>query len=197
MQHVVIGLCATDARRLHPHGGREIGSAKAHGLQAGAGGGDGFDMGDAGGGFDDHLEGDGGLAACGAFDGCHEGIDRIDILGAADLGNHDLVQTLAALFQQIDHGAIPPWCVQTVDPDRQVFGAPVHVIERRDDISARAVLVGGGHRILEVDVDHIRRTGRHLLEDRGARAGAEQLATVRTGGGSRLDAKAPRLGPFG
>ena len=55
-EHVVVLLGAADAGGLHPHRGGEIGGAEAHRLQPRRGGGDLIDMGDAGGGLDDHLE---------------------------------------------------------------------------------------------------------------------------------------------
>jgi hypothetical protein len=58
VQHVVVFLRPADAGGLHPHRRREIGGAEAHRLHAGAGGGDLFDVGDAGGAFDDDLEAD-------------------------------------------------------------------------------------------------------------------------------------------
>ena len=39
-------------------------------------------------------------------------VDRVEIGSAADLGDHDLVQPLARLFQQIDDIAIPERCVE-------------------------------------------------------------------------------------
>ncbi|OZA11954.1 MAG: hypothetical protein B7Y02_08025, partial [Rhodobacterales bacterium 17-64-5] len=49
-------------------------------------------------------------------------------------------------------------------------------------------------RVFEVEVDHIRSTCRHLGEEFGARAGGEQLAAVRAGGGLGLEAEAHQGG---
>ena len=64
------------------------------------------------------------------------------------------------------------------------------VFRQGDDVPARLGLVVRGDRILEIEVDDIRIRGRHLLEDRGPRAGAEELAAVRAGDGRGLEAEA-------
>ena len=96
---LTIVVSQSDGRVVVMRNGVEIGRAKAHGLQAGAGGCDFLDMGDARGRFDDDFEGDGFRAAFGAFDGGHQSIDGIDIFGATDLWNHDHIQPVAGLFQ--------------------------------------------------------------------------------------------------
>ena len=196
MRHVIVFLRAADAGGGHAHAGGEIGGAKAHRLQARAAGGDFLDMGDAGGGFDDDLKADALLPALGGLDGGDQRIDGIDIVGIADLGDHDLVQPLAGLFQQVHHVAIPIGRVEAVDPHRQRLVAPVDVADRLNDVLARLRLVIGRHRILEVQVDHIGSRGGHLLEQRLARAGAEKLAAVQAGGGAGLQAEGHGL-PFG
>ena len=111
-------------------------------------------------------------------------IDGIEIFCAAHLGDHDLVEPVARLFEQVHHVAIPVGGIKAVDPHRQGLLAPVDVADGLNDVVAGAVLVGGRNAVLEVEVDDVRRRAGHLLEDRGARAWAEQLAAVRTGGGA-------------
>ena len=124
-------------------------------MKARAGGGDVFDMGDTGGGFDDDFKADPLFAALGGFNRRDQRIDRINVSGVADLGNHDLVQTVARLFQQIDDVAIPEGRVQTVDPDRQRLVAPINVTDCLNDVLARLRLVVGGDRIFKIQIDDI------------------------------------------
>ena len=64
----------------------------------------------------------------------HQRIDGIDIRRAADLGDHDLVQPVAGLFQQVHHVAIPEGRVQPVDPHRQQSSLPQSTVaDRLDD----------------------------------------------------------------
>ena len=189
-QHVVVFLRAADTGGLHPHGGREIGGAKAHGLQAGRGGCDGVDVCDACGGFDNDLKRDFLGAAHRGFDRGDQGVDGIDVLGAAYFGDHDHVQTLGCLFQQVHHVAVPIRGVERVDPDRHGFGAPIDCIDRLDDVGAGRGLVGGCDAILKVHVDDVCRRCRHFREQFGVGAGSEQLAAVWTGGGRGLQAEA-------
>ena len=190
VKHVVGFLSAADTGGGHAHGGGKIGGAEAHGLEAGAGGGDFLHMSDAGSGFDDDLELHGLGAALGAFHGGGERVHGIDVGSVADLGNHDPVDPLGRLFEDIDHVAVPVWRVEPVYSHRQRLATPVDVADGLDDVGACDRLVVGRNRILEIEVDDVRGAGRHLLEDRGARARAEKLAAVRAGGGRGLDAEA-------
>jgi hypothetical protein len=144
-------------------------------------------MGNAGGGLYDDLEVDGLRASLGTFDGGHEGIDGIDVTGAAHFGDHDLVEPVARLFQQVHHVAIPIGRVEPVDPHRERLFPPVHIVDRLDHIGAGRVLVRGRHRIFEIEIDHIRVRGRHLGEELGIGAGAKELAAVRAGRGGGLN----------
>ncbi len=175
---------------LHPHAGREVGGTKAHRLQAGGTGGDFFDMRDPCRRLDDHFQSDSLLPPRCRLDRGDQRIHRIDIRRAADLGDHDLVKPWSRLFQKVHDVAIPERGIQAIDPHRQGLLAPVHLGNRLDDVRPRLRLVGGGDRILKVQVDHIRRTRRHLGEKLGARTGCEQLAPVRAGRGGGLQTEA-------
>jgi hypothetical protein len=120
----------------------------------------------------------------------HERVDGVDVGGVPDLRDHDDIEPVAGLFQQVDHVAVPIGRVEPVDPHAQRLVAPIDGADRLDDTRARRGLVIGGHGVLEVEVDHIRSGSRHLFEDRRARARAEQLAAVGTGDGLRLNAEA-------
>ena len=194
-QHVIVFLRATDAGRLHPHRGGKVGRTKAHRLQARAGGGDLFDVGDACGRFDNHLERDFLGAALRGFDRRNQRVDSIYVSGAADFGDHDLIQTLARLLQQVDDIAVPVRCIQPVDPHGQCFVAPVYIADRLDDIGAGAVLVCGGDAVFQIKVDYIGVRACHFFEDCRARTGTEQLAAVGTCRCCRLDAKAHMRNP--
>ena len=147
-------------------------------------------MADARGAFDDDLEIDALGSPLGAFDRRHQGIDSIDVAGAPGLGDHDLVQPITGLFQQVHHVAIPEGRVQSVDTDRQRLVAPVDVANGLDDVLARPVLVVGRHRVFQVQVDDIGCGFRHLLEQAFPRSGAKQLAAVQAGRRQGLGAKA-------
>ena len=149
-------------------------------------------MGDAGGAFDDDLERDLLGAALGGLDRGDQRVHGVDVFGTADFRDHDLVDPLGALFEQFDDIAIPVGGVERIDPHREIFVTPVDLMRGLNDVAARLRLVGGGHRVLEIEVDHIRRRCCHFREQLGVRAGAKELAAVRAGGGGRLDAEAHR-----
>ena len=91
VQHIVVFLRAADSGGLHPHAGSKVCRAKAHSLQSGRACGDVFDMGDTGGGFDDHLKGNRFGPTFGALNRRYQRINGIDIFGTANLGDHDLI----------------------------------------------------------------------------------------------------------
>ena len=190
VQHIVVGLRAADAGGGHAHRGREIGGTEAHGDQPGRGRGDFLDMGDAGGGFDNHLEFKGFLAVLRLFHGGDEGVNGIDIGGAAHLGDHDLVEPLAGLFQKVDHVTVPPAGVEPVDAHREGLVAPVDLVDGLDGVGAGGVLVGGGDGILEVDIDDVGGRRGHLFKEFDVRARAEELAAVGAGNRGGLQAEA-------
>ena len=143
MQHIIVFLCPADAGGLHPHRGCEISGTKAHRGHARGTRGDLLDMGDASGGFYDHLKADALAAALGGLNRRHQRIDGIDVSGAAHLGDHDLVNPVARLFQHVDHVFVPIGGVEAVDAHREVFRVPVHIVDGLNDIGARRVLVRG------------------------------------------------------
>ena len=192
MQHEVIFLRATDTCRLHPHRRGEIGGAKRHCLKPRRTGGNFLDMGDASGGFDDDFQRNRICPALCSLDSSHQRIDRVNVRSAPDFRDHDLVQPVRGFLQNLHHVAIPVGSVQPVDPHAQILVAPVDIMGRGDDVPARFGLVVGRDRVLKIKVDHVRRACRHLPEYRRARAGAEQLATVRTGRRGRLKTKTHR-----
>ncbi|OIQ63688.1 hypothetical protein GALL_547710 [mine drainage metagenome] len=186
VQHVIILLRAADACRLHPHARREIRRTQAHRVQPRAARRDLFDMRDASRRFDNYLKTDRLLAPLGPFHCRHQRIDGVNVRRAAYLGDHDLIQPVAGLFQQIHHVAIPVGRVEAIDPHAQILLAPIDLMRRGNDVRARRRLVVRRDGVLQIKVDHIRSARRHLLEQRGARAGPEQLATVGAGWGGRL-----------
>ena len=147
-------------------------------------------MRDARRGFDNEFEGDLLLTALCRLDRCHESVDRIDIGGASDFRDHDLIQSFAGILEKLHHVAIPVRRVEPVDPDRQRLGAPVDVTDGLDDVFPGLRLVIGRDGVFEVEVDDVCRTGRHLFEDLWTRSRAEQLAAVWTGRGGGLKAEA-------
>lgn len=106
--------------------------------------------------FNNDLEGHLFRATLRAFNRGDERVDGIDVLGAADFGDHDLVKALARLFQQVHHIAVPIGCVERVDPHGERFGSPVDRVDCLNNIGAGRLFVGWGHGVLKVEVDHIR-----------------------------------------
>ena len=59
----------------------------------------------------------------------------------------------------------------------RVLRAPVDIVDRLDDVLAGLVLLVGGHRVFEVEEDHVGLGLRRLLEHLRARAGHRELAS--------------------
>ena len=117
-------------------------------------------------------------------------VDGVEVGGGADLGDHEEVDALAGLLEDVDDVAVPERGVEAVDADGEGLGAPVDLVDRLDDVGAGGRLVGGRDAVLEVEVDHVGGGGGHLREELGARAGAEQLAAVRARRRARGDGEA-------
>ena len=139
-------------------------------------------MGDARSRLDDDFECDGFGAPLGCLDRRDQRVDGIDVACVANFGDHDLVQAVAGLLQQVHDIAVPERCVEPVDANGQGLGAPIDATDGFDDIGAGAVLVRGRDTVFEIQVDDVGGRGRHFFEDRGTRARTEQLAPVRAGG---------------
>ena len=84
-------------------------------------------------------------------------VDGVDVGGRADLGDHDQVEPVAGLLQHVDHVAVHVLGVEAVDAHREGLGAPVDLVDRLDDVLARLLLLVRGHRVLEVEEDHVGR----------------------------------------
>ena len=81
----------------------------------------------------------------------HQHVDGVDVGRRADLGDHDHVEPVAGLLQHVDHVAVHVLGVEAVDAHRQGLGPPVDLVDRLDDVLAGALLLVGGHRVLEVE----------------------------------------------
>jgi len=84
-------------------------------VRARARGGDGVDIGHAERRFDDQLEPDPLFAADGGLALRHQHVDGVDVGGRADLRDHDQVQPLAALLDDLDQVTVHVVRVQPVD----------------------------------------------------------------------------------
>ncbi len=146
-------------------------------------------MGKSGGAFDDDLKLDRFGAPLGAFDPGDQGVHRIDVGGAPDLGDHDHVQPVAGFFQQVHDIAIPIGRVQPVYPHRQCLLAPVDVADGVDHQFAGRFLVVRRDCVFQVKVDHVRGRGCHFRGQFGVRAGSEQLTPIGACGGLGLNAE--------
>ena len=146
-------------------------------------------MGDARCTFDDDFKADWFGTSARGFDRTGQRVNGIDVCRAADFWDHDLVDTIAGLFQQIHDITIPIGRVQPVDSDRQGLGAPVNVADRLNDVLTGLFLVVGRDAVFQIQVDHIRGGCCHFLKDGRARAGAKQLAPVRAGNWGGLNSE--------
>ena len=146
-------------------------------------------MGNARSAFDDHFEFDRFGAALGAFHRRSQRVDGIDVFGAADLGDHKHVETVARLFEKIHHITIPVRRVERVDAHRQRLVAPVDIADRFDDVLTCLILVVRRNRILEIEVDDIRIACCHLWRQFRVRTRSEKLASVQAGRRGRLEAE--------
>ena len=139
--------------------------------------------------LDDHFKGNRLRAAFGALNGGDQSVDRIDIFSTSDLGDHDLVKSIASLFHDVHNVFVPIGGVEPVDAHTDMLCAPVDRIDRLDHIGPRRVFVRWGNRVFKIEVYNISSTGRHLGKKFGVGPWSKQLTPVRPLGSLRLNAK--------
>jgi hypothetical protein len=131
-------------------------------------------------GLDDVLETDPLLDALRRLELRHQHVERVDVGGGADLGDHDQIELPRRALEHIDDIAIHVMRVETVDAQRQDLAAPIDVVEPGDDVLARLLLLVGRHRVLEIEEDDVGRALCRLLEEMRLAAGHGKLAAVQT-----------------
>ena len=129
-------------------------------------------------GLDDHFKADFCFEAFGRFDLRHQHVDGVNIRRRARFRDHDQIQLVAGLFDDIDDVAIAIVRIQAVDPHRYGLRRPIQVVQRFDDVLARLFLVVGCNRIFEVKKYHVGGTFGGLLQEFRARARDRQFRAI-------------------
>ena len=146
--------------------------------------------------LDDHFKGNRLCTAFGALNGGDQSVDRIDIFGTSDLGDHDLVKSIASLLHDVHNVFVPIGGVEPVDAHTDIFVAPVDRIDRLNHIGPRSVFVRWGNGVFKIEVYNISSTGRHLGKKFGVGPWSKQLTPVRPLRSLRLNTKTHGEGAF-
>jgi len=89
------------------------------------------------------------------------------------LREHDLVETLGRVLDDVDHVAVGPLRVPGVDAHAEHGVAPIEVVGGLDDLVTGGFLLQRRDGVLEVEEDHVgaevRRLAHHLLAGAGDR----------------------------
>ena len=99
-------------------------------------------------------------------------VEIMDVPGALDLGQHDDVQLVADLADDLDDVVQHPRAVEAVDAGPQAGGAEIGGLGHLDEALASGFLGIGGNRVLQIAENHvhllgdIRHLGAHLLQVR-------------------------------
>ena len=169
LDHAVAGMAAADAGRLHAPRGGEVGRAEAHALHAGAGGGDLLEVDDALRGLEDRVHEQGLLQAGLRLQLGQQAVHVVDVPRSLDLGDHDHVELVADLGDELREVVQHPRAVEAVHARPELGVAEVDLLADPDQALAGGLLAVGRDRVLEVaeqDVGllgHVRHLRRHLL----------------------------------
>ena len=111
-------------------------------------------------------------------------VEGDDLGRGLHLRQHDLVEALAGVADDLDHVERGPLRVPGVDADAEDLVAPVLVLDGVDDLGASRLLLQRRHGVLEVEEHHVggdrRALGQHLLAGAGdGEAGAAGQVRVR------------------
>ena len=80
----------------------------------------------------------------------HHHVDRIDICGGADFGDHDQIKPFTGLFDDVDHIAIHVVRVQSVDSNRHGFVAPINLVQCFYDVFSGLFFLIGCNGIFKI-----------------------------------------------
>src|SRR5438105_7170680 len=86
---------------------------------------------------------------------------------------------LSAIFDEREHIAITPMCIEPVDARGDELVFPVDVVQSRNNRVARFLLVGGCHGVFEIEANDIGLARCRFFEQRRARTGYKQFRTVK------------------
>jgi hypothetical protein len=162
-------VAAADAGGLHAPRGGEVGRAEAHALHARAGGRDLLEVHDALAGLEDRVDEDRPRDAVLGLELGEQAVDVVDVPGALDLGDHDHVELVADLADDLGQVVEDPGRLERVHAGPELGLAEVHLAADADQALARGLLALDRDRVLEVaeqDVDlrgQVGRLGDHLL----------------------------------
>src|SRR4051794_478184 len=177
-QDRVVGARTADDGGTRTGAGRVVGDAEVQALVALGGAGDLVDVRHAERGLDDQLEADPLLAPLRLLDLGDQHVDGVDVRRGADLRDHDQVEPVARLLEDVDQVAVHVGRVEAVDADGEGLRPPVDLVDALDDVPARLLLLVRRHRVLEIEEDHVGGTLRGLPEELRARAGDGELGAV-------------------
>ena len=186
-------MATTDAGRLHPPVGGEVGGAERQPLHARRGGADRFDVGDPSRRLEDGVEQQRPVEAGSGFELGDQPVDIVDVLGPLDLGDHDHLDAVADLGDRGGQVVEDPRRVERVDPCPELGGGVIPRLGDLDQPGPRRLLLGCRDAIFEVgeqDVDRgrdVRNLGDHLRLERRAGSGSPGLVGTgisRTGSGA-------------
>ena len=176
----IVGVEAADVDGAGLAAGGIVGDPEMHRLQPSREGGDRLDIGHAERRLDQRFETDAGLETLGHLDLVDHGLDHVEVGRHADLRHQDRVEPVAGLLHHVDDVAIHVVRVETVDAHRDglALGAPVDVVQRLDDILARALLVRRRDRILDVEEDEVGGAIGRLVDHLGVRSRNGEFAAL-------------------
>jgi len=196
-QNAVICVRTADHGRACFRGGRVVGDTEMQAFIALRRFGDFVDIGHAERRFDDVFETDFLLALHGILDLGHQHIDGIDVGGGPNLRDHDHVQTLATLLQDVDDVAVHVMRIQAVDAHRHGLIAPVDVVQGFDDVLAGLLLLVRRNGVFAIQEDHVDIRRSRFFEKFRAAARHGQFASVQARCGLFNNGKAHGWVPFG
>ncbi len=109
-------------------------------------------------------------------------VERDDLLGVLHLRQHDAVQVRPGALDHLDDVAVGPVRRPVVDPDDPDLVAPPALVERRDDVLARAGLGQWRAGVLEIEEHLVGGQTLRLLEEARVAAGDGETRTAGTEG---------------
>ena len=177
-QDRIMGVHAADHRGARAHAGGVVGNPEMQALVALGSGGNFAHILHAQSGLNDVLKTDAFFVAFGVLNLGHHHVHRIDICRRPDLGDHDQIEALTGLFDDVNHVAIHVMGVQSVDSNRHGLAAPIDLIQGLDDVLARLFFLIRGDRIFEVEEDDIDIRLRCLFKHLRLTSGDGQFAAV-------------------
>ncbi len=155
-EHLVVGMAAADAGRLHGARGGEVGGAEAHAVHARGGGGDRLHIVDALRRLENGVDQDRLLDLMARLQLRQQLVEIVDVPGAIDLGQHDDVELVADGADDCRHVIQRPGRIERVDAGPQAGRAEIGGLGHGDEA------VAGG--LLGVDRDGVFQIAQHHVD---------------------------------